>query len=141
MPLGLPAASSSTDEAIQKKMYGLSMTTLVFSSEDWNDILKIVKYPEECGLLIKWVSETVENEVKEQKVGFLSMLTHFMPLISFDTSWRGYQKRLVALNGLTATLVASLLERVLTGKGVVTGGDGVIQAGVVVIWDNEGQEF
>ena len=43
--------------------------------------------------------------------------------------------------GLTATLVASLLESVLTGKGVVTGSDRVIQAGVVGTWDNDRQEF
>ena len=38
-----------------------------------NDIIKIIKSLEECGLLIKAVSETIENEAKEQKGGFLSM--------------------------------------------------------------------
>ena len=36
--------------------------------------MKIVKSLEECGLLIKGVSETIENESKEQKGGFLGML-------------------------------------------------------------------
>ena len=36
--------------------------------------MKIVKSLEESGLLIKVVSETIKNEAKEQKDGFLSML-------------------------------------------------------------------
>ena len=37
------------------------------------DIIKIVKSLEDSGLLLKGVTETVQNEVKEQKEGFLSM--------------------------------------------------------------------
>ena len=37
------------------------------------DIPKIVNSPEGSDLLLKEVSETVQNEVKEQKGGFLSM--------------------------------------------------------------------
>ena len=36
--------------------------------------MKIVKSLEEYGLLIKVVSETIQNEVKEQKSTFLGML-------------------------------------------------------------------
>ena len=36
--------------------------------------MKIAKSLEEPGLLIKGVTETVENEAKEQKGGFLRML-------------------------------------------------------------------
>ena len=43
------------------------MTTLVFSNEDLNDIIKLVKSLEESGLLIKGVSETIKNEKKEKK--------------------------------------------------------------------------
>ena len=50
------------------------MLVLLFSSEDLSDIMKIVKSLEESGLLIKGISETVENEVKEQKGGFLGTL-------------------------------------------------------------------
>ena len=39
-----------------------------------NDIMKIIKSLEEFGLLIKGVSETIKNEPKVQKDGFLSML-------------------------------------------------------------------
>ena len=36
--------------------------------------IKIVKSLEDSGLLLKGVSETVQNEAKEQKERFLSML-------------------------------------------------------------------
>ena len=39
-----------------------------------NDIIKIVKSVEDSGLLLKGVTEPVQNEVKEQKGGFLNML-------------------------------------------------------------------
>ena len=50
------------------------MTTLIISKERMKDIMKIVKPPEESGLLIRSVSETTENEAKDQNHGFLSML-------------------------------------------------------------------
>ena len=48
------------------------MTTLIVSNENLNDVMKIVKSLEESGLLIKDVSETIKNEAKKQKGGFLS---------------------------------------------------------------------
>ena len=39
-----------------------------------NDVMKKIKCLEESGLLIIDVSETIKNEAKEQKSGFLSML-------------------------------------------------------------------
>ena len=50
------------------------MTTQVFSNEEIDDVFKIVKSIKSTGLLIKGVNETVENEVKEQKRGFLGVL-------------------------------------------------------------------
>ena len=38
------------------------------------DIAKIVNFLEDCGLLLKGVSETIQNEAKKQKGGLLSML-------------------------------------------------------------------
>ena len=38
------------------------------------DIIKIVKSLEDPGLLLKGVTETVQNEVKTQKGAFFSML-------------------------------------------------------------------
>ena len=54
--------------------------------------LKIVKSLEVSGLLIKGVTQAVQNEVKEQKGGSFSMLL--------------------------GTLAASLLGNLLTGKGI-----------------------
>ena len=42
-------------------------TALIYSNEEMNDIMKIVKPLEESGLLIKGVSETIKNEAKEQR--------------------------------------------------------------------------
>ena len=39
-----------------------------------NDIMKIVKFFEESGLLIKDVSEAIKSQSEEQKGEFLSML-------------------------------------------------------------------
>ena len=67
------------------------------------DIIEIVNSLEDSGLLLKGVSETIQNEAKEQKGGFLSMLL--------------------------GTLGASLLGNILTGKGINRAGEGVIRAG------------
>ena len=64
IPLGLTAAASAAGAGIHKKILGSgNVTTLVIS----NDIIKIVKSLEDSGLLLKGVTETVQNEVKEQK--------------------------------------------------------------------------
>ena len=65
--------------------------------------MKIVKSLEDCGLLIKSVSETIKDEAKEQKEEFLSFLL--------------------------GTLGASLLGNLLTGKGTIRAGEGIIRAG------------
>ena len=74
------------------------MTTLIISNDEIHDIIKIVKSLEDSGLLLKGVTETVHNEVKEQKGGFLSMLL--------------------------GTVGASLLGNLLTGKGMYRAGKG-----------------
>ena len=68
------------------------MTTLIISNDEIHDIIKIVKSLEDSGLLLKGVTKTVQNEVKEQKGGFLSMLL--------------------------GTLGASLLGNILTRQGI-----------------------
>ena len=67
------------------------------------NIIRIVKSLEDSGLLLKWVSKTIKNEVKEQKGGFLSMLL--------------------------GTPGASLLGNILAGKGINRAGEGVIRVG------------
>ena len=59
---------SVADVTIQKKIYGSG--TLIISSEEMEDIMKIVKSLEESRLLIKGVTETIKNDAKEQKGGF-----------------------------------------------------------------------
>ena len=78
-------------------MFGSDMTTLIISNEEMNDIMKITKSLEESWLLIKGVSETIKNEAKEQKGGFLGILL--------------------------GTLGASLLENLLTGRGTIRAGE------------------
>ena len=74
IPLGLTAAASATDAAIQKKIFGSGMTTLIISNEENDDIFKVVKSLEDADLLKKYVTEIIENKAKEQKGGFLGML-------------------------------------------------------------------
>ena len=52
---------------------GSSDTRLIIQNEEINDIMKIVKSLEGSGLLIKDDSETIKNEAKEQKGGFLKI--------------------------------------------------------------------
>ena len=101
IPLWLTAAA--TDATIHKKMFGSGMTTLIISTEEMNDIMKIVKLLEESGLLIKVVSQTIKNEPKEQKGRFLSTLV--------------------------GTLVASVLGNLLAGKGTIRAGEDTNRAG------------
>ena len=66
--------------------------------------MKIMEALENSGILLKRVSKTIENETKEQRGGFLSMLL--------------------------GTLGASLLGNLLTGgKGIMRAGDGIVRAG------------
>ena len=99
IPLGLTAAVSAADAGIHKKILGSGTTTLIISNDEMEDIIKIVKSLEDSGLLLKGVTETVQNEVKEQKGGFLSMLL--------------------------GTLGASLLGNILTGREINRGGKGL----------------
>ena len=72
--LGLTIASSAIDAGVQKKIYGSGTTTLVISSEEMNDIMKIVQALKDSNILLKGVTKTIKNETKEQKGGFLTML-------------------------------------------------------------------
>ena len=103
IPIELMAATSATDAAIHKRLFGSGLITLIISNKDMNDIMKIVRYLEESGLLIKGVSETIEDEANKQKGGFLSMSLE--------------------------TLGASLLGNLLTGKGAIatSQGQGIIR--------------
>ena len=59
-----------------KKILGSGTTALIVSNEEIEDIMKIVKSLEdsESGLLIKGISEKIENETKESKAGLFPVL-------------------------------------------------------------------
>ena len=65
-----------------------------------NDIIKINEVLKNSGILLKGVAKTIENETKEQRGGFLSILL--------------------------GTLGARLLGNLLTGKGMMRAGEGSV---------------
>ena len=71
------------------------MTTLIISNDKIGDIIKIVKSLEDSGLLLKRVTETVQNEVKEQKGEFLSMLLGILDAILLGNLLTGKVKALL----------------------------------------------
>ena len=71
LPLMKSVTPSAGMSAIQQKIYGSGRTALIISNEETEGIIKIVKSLEESGLLIKGISETTKNEVKERKGGFV----------------------------------------------------------------------
>ena len=71
---------------------------MIISNEEMNDVMKIVHALEDSNILLKGITETIKNETKEEKGGFLSMLL--------------------------VTLRASLLGNLLSGKGIVRVGSG-----------------
>ena len=106
IPLRLTAAAASADARIHKKNLGSEGTTLITSNDEMK-ITIIVKSLEDSGLLLKRFSETIQNEAKEQKRGFLSVLL--------------------------GTLGASLFGNILARKGITRagydskGGKGIIR--------------
>ena len=100
MSLGLTAATSAIDAAIQKQIFGSGTTTLIISNLKMNDVMEMVKSIEESGLFIRGISKSIKNEATEQKVGFPSMLL--------------------------GTLDTRLLGNLLTGKCKIRGGEGAI---------------
>ena len=103
--LGLTAAASAADAGIHKQILGSGNTTLKISNDEIKDIIKVVKSLQDSGLLLNGVNETVQNGVKEQKGGFLSMLL--------------------------STLGANLLGNLLTGRGIYRAdkGNWIVRAG------------
>ena len=54
------------------KRHGI--VTLIISYDEMEGIIEIIKSLEDSGLILKRVSKTSQNEAKEQKQGFLSMI-------------------------------------------------------------------
>ena len=80
-----------------------------------NGIMKIVQALEDSNVLLKGVTKTIKNKIKEQKGEFLSMLLD--------------------------TLGASLLGNILAGKGILRAGSGnkkgkgIVRVGFGKEWD------
>ena len=89
-------------QEFKKKKHGSGTTTFIISNEEMNDIMKIAQDLEDSNILLKEVTTTIKNGIKEQKSGFLSMLL--------------------------STLEASLLRNLLSGKGTVIAGEGIVRA-------------
>ena len=76
--LGLTAASLAIDAGVQKKIYGSGTTTLVISNEEMNDIMKIVQALEDSNILLKEVTKTIKNEIKEQNWRIFKYVTGYI---------------------------------------------------------------
>ena len=112
-PLGLTAAMSALMEVYKKDTwFGIK---LIIEEEDMNDIMKIIEALENSGILLKAVGKTIENEAKEQRREFLSML----------------------LGALGASSLGNLLTG---GKGIVRAGDGIVRAGDGIVRAGEGSK-
>ena len=53
IPLGLTAAASAADARIHKKILASGNTTLIFSNEETNEIIKIIQTLEDSDILLK----------------------------------------------------------------------------------------
>ena len=106
--LELTVATSAADAGKHKKILGSgnnNNTILIIPNDEMIkitliNIIKIVKSLVDSDLLLKGVSETVQNEVREKNGGFRSMLL--------------------------GTLDGSLLGNILAGKGINRAGEGAI---------------
>ena len=76
IPLGLTVGTSAAHARIHKKILGSDKSpsilakqtaTLIVSNDEMEDIMKIVKSLDDSGLLLKRISEKIQNEVKKQK--------------------------------------------------------------------------
>ena len=114
IPLGLTAAASVADAGIHKKILGSGNATLIVSNDEIHDIIKLIKSLEDSGLLTKGVTGTVQNEVKEQKGGFLSALLRTLSASSLGDLLIG--------KGVIATSQGRGICRAGKGKGIVRAG-------------------
>ena len=97
-------------------------TTLMISNNEMEDIIKIVKSLEDSGILLKGMTETVQNEVKEQKGGFLSTLWGTLGASLSGDLFIG--KRAIAMSQGQGIYRAGNGK----GKGINRAGEGVLRA-------------
>ena len=102
-------------------------TTLFILHNDMEDIIKIVKSLEDSDLLLKGVTETVQNEVKEQKGGFLSVLLGTLggSLLGNLLTGRGVNKK---GKGAIAKSVSKEIKSKSQGRGIIRAGEGATKS-------------
>ena len=105
IPFGLTATASAADAGTHKKILepetsGSRIAIIIKSNKEIKDTRKIAL--KISGLLISGVTQTVENETKEQRGGFFAMLL--------------------------GAIGVSLLENILASKRVIKANNGVIRA-------------
>ena len=101
---------------MHKKILGSGTTILIILTDEMEDIIKIVKSHEDSGLLLKVVSETIQNEAKEQKGRFPSML-----LGTLGVSLLG---KMSAGKGINRARCGSKDLQSYKGKGIIRAGYG-----------------
>ena len=67
VPLGIATATSAIDAGIQKKIHGSGTATLIISNKKINDIIQIVSAVEDSYNLLKEVTKTIKNKIKENE--------------------------------------------------------------------------
>ena len=99
-------------------------TTLIMSNNKMKELIEIVKSLGDSGLLLKGVSETIQNEAEEPKGRFLGML-----LGTLGASLLG---NILAGKGAIAKSVSEETKSKSQGRGVNRAGEGVKTQGRVV---------
>ena len=85
------------------------------------DIIKIFKSLEDSGLLLKGVNERVQDEAREQRGGFLSML--------LGTLGASLLANVLTGKGATARSVSKEIKSKSQGRGINRAGEGVVRVG------------
>ena len=94
-------------------------TTLIILNNGIEELIKLVKSLKDSGLLLKGVTESVQNEIKEQIGGVFSML-----LGTLGASLLG---NFLTGKGATPTSHREVVNK--KGKGIHRGGEGIIRGG------------
>ena len=126
IPLWLRATASATRADFHKKIFGSGITTLIIS-EEMSDIMQIVKSLEENSFLIRGVSETIRNEAKEQKGGFLSMLLGALGATLLGDLLTG--KWVTTTSQGCEWLETLATPANISGRSTISAGEGIIRAG------------
>ena len=76
-------------EYIKKILGSSNNTILIIPNNEMKHIIEIVNSLEDSGLLFQGVSETIQNDAKEQRGGFLSML---LGMLGASFTWKYFSR-------------------------------------------------